>query len=152
MSTSRHSLPIINLALELVTLLSTKRIGSSMKMLELEGQQLCMVAFLDIAQAFDKVWHTGLLYKLNTTLPGPYYLPLKTYLHSRYFQQLILHLSWGTMWCPAGKCPRTLALLDLYRRLAHYRSHHHRYLCRWHQAACSPQWSNCRLAKTPTQS
>jgi len=52
----------------------------------LEGQQLCTAAFLDVAQAFDKVWHTGLLYKLKTTLPGPYYLLLKTYLHSRYFQ------------------------------------------------------------------
>jgi len=51
-----------------------------------EGQQLCTAAFLDVAQAFDKVWHTGLLYKLKTTLPGPYYLLLKTYLHSRYFQ------------------------------------------------------------------
>jgi len=52
----------------------------------LDGQQLCTVAFLDIAQAFDKVWHTGLLYKLKTTLRSLYYLPLKTYLHSRYFQ------------------------------------------------------------------
>jgi len=52
----------------------------------LEGQQLCTTAFLDVAQAFHKVWHTALLYKLKTTLPGPYYLLLKTYLHSRYFQ------------------------------------------------------------------
>jgi len=52
----------------------------------LEGQQLCTAVFLDVAQAFDKVWHTGLLYKLKTTLPGPYYLLLKTYLHSRYFK------------------------------------------------------------------
>jgi len=52
----------------------------------LEVQQLCTAVFLDVAQAFDKIWHTGLLYKLKTTLPGPYYLLLKTYLHSRYFQ------------------------------------------------------------------
>ena len=52
----------------------------------LEEQQLCTAVFLDVAQAFDKVWHTGLLYKLKTTLPGPYYLLLKTYLHARYFQ------------------------------------------------------------------
>ena len=51
-----------------------------------EGQQLCTAVFLDVAQAFDKLWYTGLLYKLKTTLPGPYYLLLKTYLHSRYFQ------------------------------------------------------------------
>jgi hypothetical protein len=47
---------------------------------------LCTAVFLDVAQAFDKVWHTGLLYKLKATLPGPYYLLLKTYLHTRYFQ------------------------------------------------------------------
>jgi len=38
----------------------------------LEGQQLCAAVFLDVAQAFDKVWHTGLLYLLKITLPGPY--------------------------------------------------------------------------------
>ena len=52
----------------------------------LEGQKLCTAVSLDVAQAFDKVWHTGLLYKLKTTLPSLYYLPLKTYLHTRYFQ------------------------------------------------------------------
>jgi hypothetical protein len=52
----------------------------------LEGQTLCTAVFLDVAQAFDKVWNTGLLYKIKTTLPGQYYLLLKTYLHTRYFQ------------------------------------------------------------------
>jgi hypothetical protein len=28
----------------------------------------CSAAFLDISQAFDKVWHTGLLYKLRQSL------------------------------------------------------------------------------------
>jgi hypothetical protein len=31
----------------------------------LENKQYCSAAFLDISQAFDKVWHTGLLYKLR---------------------------------------------------------------------------------------
>jgi hypothetical protein len=52
----------------------------------LEGRELCTAAFLDVAQAFDKVWHTGLLYKLKTTLPSQYYFLLKTYLQERYFQ------------------------------------------------------------------
>jgi len=52
----------------------------------LEERTLCTAVFLDIAQAFDKVWHTGLLYKLKATLPGPYYLLLKSYLTDRYFQ------------------------------------------------------------------
>jgi len=47
---------------------------------------LCTAVFLDVAQAFDKVWHIGLLYKLKTTLPGPYNLLLKSYLTDRYFQ------------------------------------------------------------------
>jgi hypothetical protein len=31
----------------------------------LENKQYCSAAFLDISQAFDKVWHTGLLHKLK---------------------------------------------------------------------------------------
>jgi hypothetical protein len=33
-------------------------------------------AFLDISQAFDRVWHTGLLHKLRQFLPLNYYLIL----------------------------------------------------------------------------
>jgi hypothetical protein len=46
---------------------------------------LFSAAFLDISQAFDKVWHTGLLYKLRRSLPLNYFLTLKSYLHSRHF-------------------------------------------------------------------
>jgi hypothetical protein len=52
----------------------------------LEERTLCTAVFLDVAQAFDKVWHIGLLYKLKAALPGPYYLLLKTYITDRYFQ------------------------------------------------------------------
>jgi hypothetical protein len=52
----------------------------------LEGKQYCTAAFLDIAQAFDKVWHTGLLYKLKNKFPSPYYLLLKSYISERYFE------------------------------------------------------------------
>jgi retron-type reverse transcriptase len=52
----------------------------------LEEKCLCTAVFLDVAQAFDKVWHIGLLYKLKTMLPSPYYLLLKSYLHTRFFQ------------------------------------------------------------------
>jgi hypothetical protein len=51
----------------------------------LETNQYCSTAFLDMSQAFDKVWHTGLLYKLRQSLPLNYYLILKSYLYSIYF-------------------------------------------------------------------
>jgi hypothetical protein len=52
----------------------------------LEKRTLCTAVLLDVAQAFNKVWHIGLLYKLKAALPGLYYLPLQTYLTDRYFQ------------------------------------------------------------------
>lgn len=38
-----------------------------------------------MAQAFDRVWHSGLLFKINTLLPPYYYLIFKSYLQERYF-------------------------------------------------------------------
>lgn len=52
----------------------------------LEEKKLCTAAFLDIEQAFDRVWHDGLLYKLKLAFPTPYYILLKSYLTDRYFQ------------------------------------------------------------------
>jgi hypothetical protein len=51
----------------------------------LENKQYCSAPFLDISQAFDKVWHTELLYKLRRSLTLNYFLILKSYLHSRHF-------------------------------------------------------------------
>lgn len=42
--------------------------------------------FLDIQQAFDKVWHSGLLYKIKCNIPHSYYLLLASYLSGRMFQ------------------------------------------------------------------
>jgi hypothetical protein len=39
----------------------------------LDSKQYCSAAFLDISQAFDKVWHAGLLYKLRQALPLNYF-------------------------------------------------------------------------------
>uniref|UniRef100_A0A1Y1KFT3 Reverse transcriptase domain-containing protein n=1 Tax=Photinus pyralis TaxID=7054 RepID=A0A1Y1KFT3_PHOPY len=51
----------------------------------LEEKRYCTAVFLDVAQAFDKVWHTGLLHKLKRSLPSYYYLLLKSYLSDRFF-------------------------------------------------------------------
>jgi hypothetical protein len=40
----------------------------------LENKQYCSTAFLDISQAYNKVWHTGLLYKLRRSFPLNYFL------------------------------------------------------------------------------
>jgi hypothetical protein len=55
-------------------------------MTSLEEKTVCTAVFLEVAQAFDKVWHTGLLYKIKNTFPSPYYLLLKSYITERHFQ------------------------------------------------------------------
>lgn len=57
----------------------------------LNAKEFCPAVFLDIQQAFDKVWHPGLLYKIKMQLPSEYYLLLKSYLLNRYF-----HIKYGT--------------------------------------------------------
>lgn len=51
----------------------------------LQRKMYCSAVFLDVQQAFDKVWHKGLLYKLKKLLPAPYFMFLKSYLHGRSF-------------------------------------------------------------------
>ncbi|KAJ8735272.1 hypothetical protein PYW07_006892 [Mythimna separata] len=52
----------------------------------LEKKEYCSAAFIDIQQAFDRVWHKGLLYKMKTLLPNSFFMILKSYLHQRKFQ------------------------------------------------------------------
>jgi hypothetical protein len=52
----------------------------------LQSNKHCTAAFLDISQAFDKVykvWHEGLLYKIKTLFPDSIYKILKSYLENR---------------------------------------------------------------------
>jgi hypothetical protein len=51
----------------------------------LENKQYFSTAFLDISQAFDKVWYIGLLYKLRLFLSLNYFILLRSYLHSGHF-------------------------------------------------------------------
>ncbi len=50
-----------------------------------ENRAYCPAVFLDIARAIDKVWHAGLLHKLEKNLPGPVCHLMKSYLTVRYF-------------------------------------------------------------------
>ena len=50
-----------------------------------EKHKYCSAVFLDVSQAFDKVWHQGLLFKIKQTLPTGYLDILKSYLSDRYF-------------------------------------------------------------------
>lgn len=52
----------------------------------LEGKQVCSAVFLDVAQAFDKVWHKGLILKLNKILPKQYVEVVTSYISGRCFR------------------------------------------------------------------
>jgi hypothetical protein len=50
-----------------------------------EEKKYCPGVFLDVSQAFDRVWHQGLLFKIKKILPAPLYLIIKSYLSNRTF-------------------------------------------------------------------
>ena len=52
----------------------------------LETKKVCSAVFLDVAQAFDKVWHEGLLHKLRKILPKAYCDIFTSYLSDRTFR------------------------------------------------------------------
>ena len=52
----------------------------------LEEKKICSTIFLDVAQAFDKVWHRGLEIKMRKLLPKPFSQLLKSYISDRHFR------------------------------------------------------------------
>lgn len=52
----------------------------------LEENKVCTTIFLDVAQAFDKVWHKGLINKLKNMLPKQFADILESYLSQRMFR------------------------------------------------------------------
>jgi len=50
-----------------------------------EERKFCSAVFVDIAEAFDRVWHDGLLYKLIQILPLQLFNILQSYLSERTF-------------------------------------------------------------------
>lgn len=51
----------------------------------LESKRYCSAVFLDVKQAFDKVWQVGLCHKLKKVLPHHFYEILSSYLKDRWF-------------------------------------------------------------------
>jgi hypothetical protein len=51
----------------------------------LETKKYSAGIFLNVAKAFNTVWHDGLLFKLKNIFPAPLYLILKSYLANRSF-------------------------------------------------------------------
>jgi hypothetical protein len=47
---------------------------------------LFSAVFRDVAQAFDRGWHRGLVHKLRSILPDHFYQVLKSYLTNRHFR------------------------------------------------------------------
>lgn len=52
---------------------------------DLDSKKYCSAVFLDVTQAFDKVWHPGLLYKIRKIIPQ-HFKVLKSYLENRRFK------------------------------------------------------------------
>ncbi len=52
---------------------------------DLEEKRYCAAAFLDVSQAFDRVWHAGLHFKLSRLLPANVCALLRNYLTERSF-------------------------------------------------------------------
>ena len=51
----------------------------------IEKGEYCTAVFIDVSQAFDKVWHPGLLFKLHQIFPSNIWLLLSSYLDNRHF-------------------------------------------------------------------
>jgi len=50
-----------------------------------DDKEYCNAVFIDMQQAFDRVWHDGLISKVKKLFPAPYYGVLKSYLEDRRF-------------------------------------------------------------------
>ena len=50
-----------------------------------ENKEYCNALFLDVREAFDRVWHSGILLKIKNTLHATYFGLLRSYLENRRF-------------------------------------------------------------------
>ena len=99
----------------------------------LEKKKYCSAVFLDIQQAFDKVWHEGLLYKLKKILSHTYYSILKSYLTKRQFVVKYLDVITTTFpigaRIPHGSVLGSLAALHLHCRFTNINRNNYSNIC-----------------------
>jgi hypothetical protein len=81
----------------------------------MENQEYCTAAFLDVSQAFDKVWHTGLHFKIKRILPSSYFNLLKSYLNERQIEKNSMgKLQAASTSIPVGKLPAASTSIPVY--------------------------------------
>ncbi|KAG5870124.1 hypothetical protein JTB14_024417 [Gonioctena quinquepunctata] len=97
-------------------------------------QKLLLCSLSRHIEEFDKVCHTGLLYKMRKTLPLSYFLILKSYIENRHFPVMSrAHFIESKPVCPrqlswAHAIPNTADLLMNYDVTVTYADDRRRYL------------------------
>jgi len=56
-----------------------------------EKREYCTAIFIDVSQAFDRVWLEGLMYKIKRMLPYSTHVLLESYLYDRKFCCAVHH-------------------------------------------------------------
>jgi hypothetical protein len=85
----------------------------------LEDKQYCTSVFIDVSQAFDKVWHAGLLFKIKKVFPTQYFRLLKSYLSDREFRTRVneeVSSQYTTIWSTTRERARPNIIRALYNR------------------------------------
>ena len=65
---------------------STKPLGSLKSEKAFDEKKYCTAVFLDVSQAFDRVWYEGLILKISKALPQNYCQLLELYLANQKFR------------------------------------------------------------------
>ena len=83
----------------------------------LEQKEISCFLFCDFSKAFDKVWHRGLIHKMNSyCIKGPLIKWFENYLYQRKQKVInIINCLWSLCWSPprVSFCP--FAILNLYK-------------------------------------
>src|SRR6266576_399594 len=93
----------------------------------LEEKKFCSTVFLDVSQAFDRVWYEGLIHKLSLMLPGNLCLLIQSYLADRTFK--VVHedtqSQFYTIQAGVPQCIRTYPVQSLHCRYTNHGRYHH---------------------------